>query len=270
MRRAPEKFSCARAEISENMAWMRSKRSWMRVPKYCTTMLATGSGRKAHKVSLGLIRDHEDERAGGEDERVGRIHDGRAEQHAHGVQVVGGARHDVAGAGALVEAGVEGFEMAEEIVAQVELDLARDADHDPAGEELKDAFAYGDGNQQPAPGEQFPVSDTAVQIVNDALDEARGLHHDSVGAEDREGAGHKTLPVLFHVWEERPELGKCQGKSPIKRECDIDAIVAAVVAGEGLPSNRRAHRWIAGGLSLAIVRVRTEKHAGTTPERAQS
>ena len=97
------------------------------------------------------------------------------EQHAHGVQVVGGAGHDVAGAGALVEAEVEGFEMAEEIVAQVELDLTRDADHDPAGEELKDSFAGGDGDQQPAPGEQFAVSDAVVQIVNDALDEARGL-----------------------------------------------------------------------------------------------
>ena len=92
----------------------------------------------------------------------------------------------------------------------------------------------------------------------------------SVGAEDRDGPGDKSLPVLLHVGEQGPELGELQGQSPIKRECDIDAIVAAVVAGEGLPSNRRAHRWIAGGLSLAIVRVRTEKHAGTTPERAQS
>ena len=91
-------------EMSENMAWMRSKRSWMRRPKYCTMMLAIGSGRKAHSVSLGLIVQHEDQRADGEDHGVGRVHDAGPEQHANGVQVVGGARHDVAGARALVEA----------------------------------------------------------------------------------------------------------------------------------------------------------------------
>ncbi len=96
-----------------------------------------------------------------------------AEQHADGVEVVGGAGHDVAGAGALVEAEVEGFEMAEEIVAQVELDLARDADDDPAGEELEDSFAGGNCDQQPAPGEQLAVSDAVIQVVNDALDDAR-------------------------------------------------------------------------------------------------
>ena len=119
---------------------MRSKRSWILRPKYCTTMLTTGSGRNAHSVSLGLMRQHEDQRAGGEHHGVGRVHDRRAEQHADGVQVVGGARHDVAGAGALVEAVGKRFQVAEQIVAQVELDVARDADQDPAGQELKDAL----------------------------------------------------------------------------------------------------------------------------------
>src|SRR5258708_27221100 len=56
MRRAPEKFSWALAEISENMAWMRSKRRWMRAPKYWTRMDAIGSGTKAKNVSFGLMR----------------------------------------------------------------------------------------------------------------------------------------------------------------------------------------------------------------------
>ncbi len=56
MRRAPEKFSCALAEMSEYMAWMRSKRRWMRLPKYWTSTEAAGIGTKAKKVSLGLMR----------------------------------------------------------------------------------------------------------------------------------------------------------------------------------------------------------------------
>ena len=66
-------------------------------------------------------------------------------EHADGVEVVGGAGHDVAGAGALVEAVGQTFEMGEQIVAEVELDLARDADHDPAREVLEDAFGERDG-----------------------------------------------------------------------------------------------------------------------------
>ena len=68
------------AEMSENIAWMRSKRSWILRPKYCTTMLTMGSGRKANSVSRGLMRQHESQRAGGEHDRVGRVHDGRPEQ----------------------------------------------------------------------------------------------------------------------------------------------------------------------------------------------
>src|SRR5665213_1947111 len=56
MRRAPEKFSCALAEMSENMAWMRSKRRWMRLPKYWTRTEAMGRGTKAQSVSFGLMR----------------------------------------------------------------------------------------------------------------------------------------------------------------------------------------------------------------------
>ncbi len=42
--------------MSENMAWMRSKRLWMRAPKYCTSTEAKGSGTKAKSVSRGLMR----------------------------------------------------------------------------------------------------------------------------------------------------------------------------------------------------------------------
>ena len=71
-----------------------------------------------------------------------------AEQHANRVQVIGGARHDVAGAGALVEGVGEALESGEQIVAKVELNVTGNADHNPAGEELKDSFGDGDGEQQ--------------------------------------------------------------------------------------------------------------------------
>ena len=91
--------------------------------------------------------DHERQRGRGEDEAVGRVHDGRAEQLADGVQVVGGARHDVAGAVGVVEAGGLALEVGEEVVAQVELDLARGADDDLARDVEEDGGERGDQQQ---------------------------------------------------------------------------------------------------------------------------
>ena len=160
-----------------------------------------GQRQKSPQRELGADAHHEIERGGGEDHGVGRIHDARTQQHAHRVQVVGGSRHDVAGARALVEAGVERFQMAEQMIAQVELDLARDADQDPAREVLKDPLAERNGHQQPAPGQQLAVRNALVQVVGNAADEPRRLHHDAVRAQHGGATGHIALPVLLHVGE---------------------------------------------------------------------
>ncbi len=78
-------------------------------------------------------RDHEGQRTRGVDDSIGGIHDRRAQQHTHRVQVVGGACHDVACAMALVIGVRQAFESLKKIVAQVELDVAGDTDHDPPG-----------------------------------------------------------------------------------------------------------------------------------------
>ena len=105
-------------------------------------------GREGDQRQIGADAQHEEEREDGKEDGVGAVHEARAEQHAHGVQVVGHARHDVAGAIALIEAGVLLLELAEEVVAQVELDVARDADENPALGVEEDALDEGDGDQQ--------------------------------------------------------------------------------------------------------------------------
>ncbi len=87
---------------------------------------------------------------------VRAVHKRRTQQHAHGVQVIGHARHDVAGAIALIETGVLFLQMAEQVVAQVELDFARNADQDPALRVEEDALDEGDDDQQ-AGKEQYLV-----------------------------------------------------------------------------------------------------------------
>ncbi len=80
--------------------------------------------------------------------------------------------------------------MAEEIVAQVELDVARDADHDPAGQELEDAF----DQRQSATSSSRIVSSLCevtpcVQVVDGAPDDQREENPDAVVA-----AAPQTVP----------------------------------------------------------------------------
>ena len=106
-------------------------------------------GRPGDQGEPGADAQQEKQRAHGEEDGVGAVHQRRAEQHAHGIQIIGQPGHDVAGAIALIEARVLLFQLAKEVVAQVELDLPRDADENPALRVEEDAFDQRDGDQQP-------------------------------------------------------------------------------------------------------------------------
>ena len=93
---------------------------------------------------LGADAIHEGQRGRGEDDGVRAVHDRWAEEHADRVEVVGGARHDVAGAMGVVVAGRLAFEVGEDVVAEVELDLARGSDDDLAGDVEEDGGECGD------------------------------------------------------------------------------------------------------------------------------
>src|SRR5215469_7763308 len=82
-----------------------------------------GQRQEREERQPGADRDHERERTGGVDNGVRRIHDRGSEQHANGIQVVGGARHNVAGAMALIVRVAETLEVGEEVVAEIELDV---------------------------------------------------------------------------------------------------------------------------------------------------
>ena len=144
----------------------------------------------------------------GEEDGIGAVHEGRAEQLAHGIEVVGQPGHDVAGAIALVEAGVLPFEVAEEVVAQVELDLARDADENPALGVEKDAFDQRDGDQQAGEDEDLAAGGPVLHLVDGASDDLGKLHGDSVGANAGEGAPQVSPAVAAHVTEERAEVAE--------------------------------------------------------------
>ena len=167
-----------------------------------------GHGRQRDQGQIRADAEHEEQRADGEENGIGGVHEGWAEQHAHCLQVVGHAGHDVAGAVTLIEARVLLFQVDEEVVAQVELDLARDADENPSLGVKKDAFDQRDSHQQPGE-EQNPVASDPVAHPVDGLFQHLGKEHpNGIGGNARETAPHVSPAVAAHIDEERAQIAK--------------------------------------------------------------
>ena len=87
-------------------------------------------GRHRDQPEPGVDRDHRD---AGEHERERGLqdeHEAVAEEEAHGLQVDGRARHQLAGLLAVEEAELQALQVAVDALAQVELDAQRDAPGD--------------------------------------------------------------------------------------------------------------------------------------------
>ena len=200
------------------------------------------------KREPGTDGDHEGQRARGVDEGVGRVHDGGAEQHADRVQVVGGARHNVAGAVTLVVGVRKDFQTREQIVAQVELYVARDADHDPAGEELEDSLGDGDGKQHCRVEKQFVPSYSFMQIVGSLAEHQRKEDPDAVREKDAECARGVTPAVAFQIRQQRAQTLR-QHVNPVD-----EILTGAVQGSRSAGSATRGHVIVANlvpGVALA-------------------
>ena len=121
------------------------------------------------------------------------------EQHADRVQVVGSASHNVAGSRALIVRVGKAFEMTEEVVAQIEFDFAGDADHDPAGQKLKDSFARSHRQQEQRIGDELVPSDTEMKVIHRPADYLRKKNPDAVCQEDAYRPQQIAAAILSEV-----------------------------------------------------------------------
>ena len=89
--------------------------------------------------------------------------------------------------------------MGEEIIAQIELDIAGDADDDPARQEEKDC-PYGCYFQH-LPGEvqYFRRGDAGVQIVNGVADYLGQEHPCPVAQKNAQNARHEPPAVALEI-----------------------------------------------------------------------
>ena len=170
-----------------------------------------GQRQKSEQRQLRVDRDHERQRAGGVDNRVGRVHDRRAEQHPDGIQIVGRARHNVAGAIALVVRITQAFKAREQIVPQVEFNVARDTDHNPAREELEDSFGDGDGEQQSGVNQKLVPRGACSQIggrfqvIRGFADNQRKQHPNAVVEQHADCAQNVSPAIALQVGQQRAQ-----------------------------------------------------------------
>ena len=137
--------------------------------------------------------------------RFETVHDARAQQHADLIQIVGGARHNVAGALAREVVRRKADDVTEEVVPEVEFDVARNADQDDPHPELEDAFSGGYGEEQQGETRHGARGRTRFECVDPPAEHQRAADgnrvlHDQAG-EAREEAG----PVSPDEWPQVPD-----------------------------------------------------------------
>lgn len=86
--------------------------------------------------------------------------------------------------------------MKEQVVAEVEFDVARNADDNPTGQVLKNAFGSGDGHQQKRVDEQLASGDAVLKGVESATNNLREQNPDTIVREDTDGSEKKSALVL--------------------------------------------------------------------------
>src|ERR1019366_1683464 len=149
--------------------------------------------------------DHERQRGCGEDEAVSRVHDRRAEKLANGAEVVGRARHDVAGAMRMVETGGLAFEVGEEIVAKIEFDLTGRSDDDLARDVEEDGGECGDHQQAKRVVDDLGFGDAVFHVIDGVADDERKNYADDVVGYDRHPTPGEILPISPEVRVERSD-----------------------------------------------------------------
>jgi len=101
-----------------------------------------------------------------------------------------------------------GFEVGEEVVAEVELDLAGGSDDDLAGEIEGNGSDGGDGEQAEGVVLDFGGGEVVLDVVHGSADKQRDHGLGAVVDDERETAKGEAPPVTAEVGEERSEAGK--------------------------------------------------------------
>ncbi len=166
---------------------------------------------------LHVDRQHQRDGDDEEDAGAGGIHHRRADHHADGVEIVGCARHQVAGAMRLVVAERQPLQMREEVVAEVVFELTRGANQQAPGQIAEHAADDGGGERGRAIEQQLARGDAGGEVVD------RVLQNPGAGELDRGGDQRAEQPegdlpsAAADVRQQAAERGHLPSMSRLER-----------------------------------------------------
>jgi hypothetical protein len=160
-----------------------------------------------HHRQPGVDRGHQQDRHDKRERRLRGIHDRRPRHHAHGIEVVGRARHQVASAVGLVEGRRQGLQVCEKRLAQVVLHVPGDADHDLPHQEPKPPADEGDRKEHGGVRGQLGTGHSGRQVVDGIFEHPGRQQLDRRGrqnAEETVGEGASVADEVRQQAAHRP------------------------------------------------------------------
>ena len=174
-------------------------------------------GEEGEQRQAPIHAEHHDYREHEGEAGLGEVHDTGARHHADGIEVAGRSRHDVAGAIARVEAGGKRDQVLKEVVADFELDVARNADEDHPHPILKVAFDSRNANQRGGEPKDGLNAEAALQRIDSGANHQRIQYAEAVLGDQR---AHAERGLAFVLAQVRPQRRQCLPHQP-----DQDAMV---------------------------------------------
>ena len=160
-----------------------------------------------HQRQPGVEREHQHDRDDEHQDGVGGVHHRRADHHAHGVEIVGRARHQVAGPPRLVVGERHLLQPREERVADVVLDVARGADEDVPHQVAEHRADAGDAEQHARVEGELAPGHAGGQIIDGELEDPRREQLDRGGDDDADEAQDELAAVFQEKREQPAERG---------------------------------------------------------------
>ena len=123
----PATFSCSTVFSALSRIWTAMNSGWAIAPKTEEHDEGDRQDRQHHQRQRAVAEPQDDQRGDQQHERLHRHDQALADEQPHLLDVVGGADHQLAGLVAIVVAERQALDLGEELVAEVEGDVLRDA-----------------------------------------------------------------------------------------------------------------------------------------------
>ena len=171
----------------------------------------SGQRDESQQGELPVDTKHQQDSKARHDDRVGRVHDSRPEEHSHVAEIVRDPRHQVAGFVLLIKRHRQRLEVFEQVIPHRILDVARDTDDETPHEKSENTLAHRESDDDRSVVGQLLACDRLVQTVNGVSHDPGRCQEEQVGQENAGKPGRDAAPVLGEVGPQAGQVSEFIG-----------------------------------------------------------